>query len=302
MAGRGSFSTVYKATQRSQNNRPVALKLLHWGIQQKLTQRNPDATNPFLREKAIVSRLSHPAVCNTDSTGRSEEGRWYSVYEWVEGETIEDLLRKYRHGIPLSMAASLVRQLGEALSEMHRLQVVHRDLKPSNLMVAMHPERSEHATLRILDFGLARLAGEEHALGSTEPLLVGTPAYMSPEQSSKSPIDPRSDVFSAATIMYELLTGKRPIQLKQQITTAEDYVKYLLSDAALPTHPATELRSDLPDDVDEIFAAGLARERHMRTATIEMLCDDLEVVLRLQESFTARPTLYERAKSFLRRS
>ena len=76
MAGRGSFSTVYKATQRSQNNRPVALKLLHWGIQQKLTQRNPDATNPFLREKAIVSRLSHPAVCSTYRTGRSEEGRW----------------------------------------------------------------------------------------------------------------------------------------------------------------------------------------------------------------------------------
>jgi serine/threonine-protein kinase len=155
--------------------------------------------------------------------------------------------------------------------------------------------------LRILDFGLARIAGEEDNYEATGALLVGTPAYMSPEQANGGPVDPRSDTFSTATIMYELLTGRRPIQLAQQISTADDYVKYLASEDPLPTKKATELRPELPEDVDDIFAQGLARERHMRTATVEMFCDDMEVILRAHEPAMAKPTLIDKALQLMKR-
>lgn len=299
--GRGAFSTVYRAVQKSEENRYVALKLLHSGIQQSLERKEGIQPNPYVTEEALLARLSHPAICKVHRLGITDSGRWYSAMEWVEGETLGAVVRRHRTGLPLIAVADIIAQLGSVLSEMHKLQVVHRDLKPANLMLEGTSSRREALTVRLLDFGLARLAGEDDSIGGTETLLVGTPAYMSPEQARGGPIDPRSDIYSLATVAYELLTGKRPIQLDKHHIHGDDYVSYLKSDTPLPTTQATKIRPELPEDVDDILNTGLARERHMRPATVERFCDDLEVVLRAHAPATPRPNLLGRALKRLKR-
>ena len=182
--------------------------------------------------------------------------------------------------------ADIVSQLGAAVSEMHRMQVVHHDLKPGNIMLENTPSGDR---VRIIDFGIARLVGEVDDLRSTGDLLVGTPSYMSPEQAHGKVTDPRSDIFSLGAVAYEMLTGRKHIQLGSRHRGADGYLEYLQSKEPLPTQPARHYRPGLPDDVDDILACALSRSRHARPPTVEMFCDDLEVMLRAHAPVHAKP-------------
>ena len=278
LAGRGSFSTVYRARQLSRKSRIVAVKILHRGIQHQLHRQSGYHRNPYLKEQLLCQRLRDQAVCRVLKVGATDEGRYYVAMEWADGITLDRHMKRYTGGMPMQDVADVLEQLGRAVAEMHGSRVIHRDLKPDNLMLKELP--SGRLSLKILDFGIAKLLDEDDVIDTDTQFLVGTPAYMSPEQAAGKFTDPRSDIFSVAAVAYEMLTGRRHIDFDTPHRTAEDYVTHLLSEAPLPTCPARERRPDLPGEIDEAISEALSRDWNRRPERIEMFTDDMAVTLR----------------------
>jgi tetratricopeptide (TPR) repeat protein len=194
-AGAGRMGTVYKARDR-RLGRLVALKLLRpgAGVDAALLQRQ-------LREARAASSLDHPNIGVVHDVGETDAGDPYIVMDWIDGETLQDRLRA--GPLPVSDAVAIARQLASALQAAHDAGIVHRDVKPANVMLG--PKR----TVRLLDFGIARMIGGE----PTEPgVTPGTVAYMSPEQTRDEMVDPRSDIWSLGVLLYEMLAGVRPFR------------------------------------------------------------------------------------------
>ncbi|MCC6875829.1 MAG: serine/threonine protein kinase [Sandaracinaceae bacterium] len=200
--GTGGIGIVYRAVQLPLE-RPVAIKVLHDDMLSigELRAR-------FEREARALSALTHPHVVGISDYG-IDAGRPYLVMELLEGRTLEEIVR----GDPIEPARALwiVRQILRGLAFAHAKGISHRDLKPANVFLQRMPDGTEH--VKLLDFGLARIVETEDS-GDTalthRGVVFGTPAYMSPEQASGSPADERSDVYSAAALLFELLAGRRP--------------------------------------------------------------------------------------------
>jgi len=192
----GAFGNVYKARdpllQRQVALKEVRVEGLSPGELEHYQAR-------FFREARIAASLQHPNIVFIHDVGVDMGIPWMAM-EWVEGRTLQDLLRR-RQALPWPEFAPLAAQLAAALDFAHGRGIVHRDLKPSNLMVTAQGE------LKIVDFGLARLEQSEFSLGD---VFLGTPAYSSPEQITGGEIDARSDLFSLAILSFELLTGSWP--------------------------------------------------------------------------------------------
>jgi tetratricopeptide (TPR) repeat protein/predicted Ser/Thr protein kinase len=204
--GRGGMGEVYRARD-TRLDRTVALKTLPTEL-----SRDPDRRERFEREARLTSNLNHPNIVVVYDIGE-QEGLSYIAMEFVEGETLSSMLRRGPLGAQL--ATDLASQIADGLARAHLAGVIHRDLKPSNIMVT--PERRA----KILDFGLGKLlasdaqATDETVLGSPGPpttpgVLLGTAAYMAPEQAQGRFADVRSDQFALGLILYEMLTGKHP--------------------------------------------------------------------------------------------
>jgi TolB-like protein/tRNA A-37 threonylcarbamoyl transferase component Bud32 len=194
--GHGGSATVYRAYD-SHLTRDVAVKLLHLELSEAVS------ADRFVHEIALTSRLQHPHILAVLDSGRWE-GRLYYVMPFVAGETLEQRLRRKRQ-LPLDVVVKIAREVGDALSFAHSFDVIHRDVKPSNILLA-----TDHAWL--CDFGIARAIrdGDGERL-TTSGVIVGTVAYMSPEQASGDRnIDSRSDIYSFGCVLYESLAGVRP--------------------------------------------------------------------------------------------
>jgi Tol biopolymer transport system component len=199
--GAGGMGEVYRARD-TRLDRLVALKLLPPDV-----ANDPERLVRFEREARAASALNHPAIVTIYDIGAVEAQPWISM-ELVDGQTLRQLLDG--GALPLRRALTIAAQIADGLAKAHEAGIVHRDLKPENVMV------TDDGFAKILDFGLARLAGSEpHGEAATRPgdtrpgTVLGTLAYMSPEQASGSPVDFRSDQFSFGAVLYELLTGAR---------------------------------------------------------------------------------------------
>ena len=288
VVARGGMGKVYRAEQ-SPLNRTVALKILD-------PSGNQDDDRSVFRERFFLeastcAKLNHPNTVRIFDYGSTWDDVFYIAMEYLEGRTLHQVIRQESFIQPLRLLR-LVKQICGSLNEAHQRGVIHRDLKPSNIFLTEHGEDDEF--VKVLDFGLVKSLQDDAEMTDAGRLL-GSPMYMSPEQVRNGPVDPRSDIFSAGTVAYELLTGKRPMCLEQRFSSAEEYVRYLESEKPIPTVAATSVRPGLPDDVDDIFERALARERHRRYPTVEMLCDDLEVVLRAHIPSAGPSSLLERA-------
>jgi serine/threonine-protein kinase len=190
------MATVYLA-EDLKHHRQVAIKVLRPELASAL---GPDR---FLREIEIVARLHHPNILSLDDSGEAD-GLLYYVMPYVEGESLRDRLEREEQ-LPLDEAMRVAEEVAEALSYAHSHGVVHRDIKPENILL-----ESGHAL--VTDFGVAHAVGEREADRLTDTgLALGTPAYMSPEQAAgNATIDGRSDVYSLATVLYEMLAGEPP--------------------------------------------------------------------------------------------
>ena len=253
--GSGGMGDVYLA-EDTRLGRRVALKLMPaWMTADERMRAR------FLREARLASSLDHPNICEVYETG-SGSGRLFIAMRYVEGVTLRDLVgsRPLAPDALLAIAA----QAAEALAAAHERGIVHRDVKSSNIVVA--PDG--HVT--VLDFGLAKLVEEAGVSWSTltrTGALLGTPAYMSPEQAMGEPADHRSDVFSLGVVIYEMATGRVPFEGDSH----PDTLRAVVQD---PHRPIAELNAEAPAGLSAVVDRALAKDPADRYQSIaEMLAD-----------------------------
>ena len=207
--GSGGMGSVYKAAQPDMN-RMVAVKILH----KKLVNRK-DLMSRFRREARAMSHLTHPNTVKVLLYGELDDGSLYIVMEYLEGRNLNQVVRK-EGPMSVDRAIPILIQVCGALQEAHLQGIVHRDLKPENIFLSTNGGLKDFP--KVLDFGLAKVTERELRPGSImltqEGMVFGTPEFMSPEQAQGKVLDARSDIYSLATILYEMLTGKLPFDAK----------------------------------------------------------------------------------------
>jgi serine/threonine-protein kinase len=254
--GSGGMGTVYEA-EDVRLGRRVAVKILPSEV-----SRDPRAKERFLREARAASAVDHPNLCTVHDVGESGEGggRLYIVLSFYEGETLRERLR--RGPLPAEEARGIAIQIARGLARAHEAGIIHRDLKPANVMLTRRGE------VKILDFGIARLEGDEASLTRTGALW-GTPVYMSPEQARGAPVDRRTDVWSLGVLLYEMVAGRRPFG-------GEDVQAVLSAILIAEPEPLERLRPDVPPDLAQVAARALAKAPAERYASAADLLADLE--------------------------
>ena len=194
--GHGGMGVVYTARD-PRLKRQVAIKLLTADL-----TRDETAKQRFLQEAQAASALDHPNICTIFEINETDDDQLYLVMAYYEGETLKERIE--RGPLALDEAVDIATQVGQGLTEAHGAGIVHRDIKPANLLIA------KGGVVKILDFGLAKLAGTE---GVTQTgTTVGTVAYMSPEQARGEEVDHRTDIWSLGVVLYEMLTGQQPFR------------------------------------------------------------------------------------------
>ncbi|HEX3346134.1 MAG TPA: serine/threonine-protein kinase, partial [Polyangiaceae bacterium] len=244
LIGEGGMGRVYRAEDTSLQ-REVALKLLPAGFTTDKARRRR-----FLREARTAAGLMHPNIATVFEAGEAE-GRVFLAMELVRGRLVRDMLRD--GALPVPRAVAVARDIAAALAEAHRARIVHRDLKPENVMITAGD------TVKLLDFGVARRWDDAPPSSrpsgpalTDEGMLLGTPEYMSPEQTRGQPVDGRSDVFSLGVVLYEMLTGTSPFRRATRIDTFAAIVR----DAPEPLRP---LAPGVPEAVAELVDACLRK-------------------------------------------
>ena len=269
--GAGGMGVVYRALDTNLN-RPVAIKFLSDEL------ANPTARRRFQREAQTASSLNHPHIVTVHDAGEFE-GRQYLVTELVDGGTLRDWTGGAKRG--WRQTIELLTGIADGLAAAHDAGILHRDIKPENILIT----KSGYAKLG--DFGLAKLLeGEPSAqtptvsdLGTRAGVIVGTAAYMSPEQASGEPLDARSDVFSFGVVLYEVLAGRRPFIGASNLDIAHAVV-----------HRAAEpLPDDVPVPLRMIVEKSLEKDPADRFQTMRDMVVDLRRVAR--QSVEATPAL-----------
>jgi len=254
--GSGGMGDVYLA-EHQLLKRACAVKLIRASA-----GLDPRALARFEREVRITATLSHPNTVEIFDYGRTEDGTYYYVMEYLPGLSLADLVEQYGP-LPPERVIYLLRQVCLALQEAHGAGLIHRDIKPSNIFAARRGGQDDVA--KLLDFGLVRPVEAVGSAESTAMGPVGTPAFMSPEQvMGESEVDARSDIYSLGAVAYYLLSGRPPFQQRSGIGT-------LIAQVRDPVVRLSELRVDIPADLERAVLWCLAKQPVERPATVELL-------------------------------
>ncbi|MBI2194316.1 MAG: protein kinase [Planctomycetes bacterium] len=256
--GRGGMGQVYKAVQISLD-RPVAIKVLPARL-----ARDPAFIERFQREAVSAGKLVHPNVVQVIEAGETPEHHHYFVMEFVEGKSVQKMLQENRR-LEERESLKIVRQIADALSEAHRLNLIHRDIKPANIMVT--PE----GVAKLADFGLAR---ETTDTSMTQTgVMMGTPNYMSPEQAKGNrDLDIRTDLYSLGATLYHMVTGRLPF-------TGETATEIILKHLDAPVVPPRQIVPELSEGMNQLILRMMEKDRERRYHSPKALIEDLDRVV-----------------------
>ena len=276
--GRGGMSQVYFALDLNLQRQPVVIKVLTRGLVQ-----DSYAQQKFDQEVEALLRIEHPGVVRVQDSGKLADGRPYIVMRYVDGETLRPQIPS--EGMDLRRAASILKQIGEALEHVHERSIFHRDLKPENIILKRGTD-----SIVLIDFGIAKVKDSVVAESTVEGASAGTLLYMSPEQLRGAEITAASDVYSMAVIAYEMVTGRRPFKPP----SAPQLLK--LQEGGARVKPR-QLREDLSSRAQSLILTGLSFEPMARCQSAKQFGDDLaEALLEGEHSGTRKPPLWSQIK------
>lgn len=244
--GKGGMATVYKAYQPSVD-RYVAVKVLP----SQLAESKEFATR-FQQEARIIAKLEHPHILPVFDYGESD-GIAYFVMRYLEAGTLKDKMVAHRP-LPLNEIDRIFTQLTDALSYAHSFGIIHRDLKPANALI------DSHGNIFLTDFGIAKLLESASPRLTQTDAIMGTPAYISPEQAQAGTVDQRSDIYSLGIILYEMVTGRVPF-------AADTPLAIILKHISDPLPLPSLIKSDIPASIEQVILKALAKDPKDRFAT-----------------------------------
>jgi serine/threonine-protein kinase len=265
--GSGGMSSVYRAFD-PMLERWVAIKLMHRDI-----SHDPDQLERFRREARTVAQLNHPHVVTVIDAGE-DDGAPYIVFEYVEGETLKERIRRLGR-LPVSEAVAYAIEIGRALEAAHASKLVHRDVKPQNVLI----DRDGRA--KVTDFGIARSL-EAQGLTATGRVL-GTTDYVSPEQALGHEVTGQSDIYSLGIVLYEMLTGETPFKADTQVAVAMRHVRDPLPDVQ-------RRRPEISASLAAVVERATAKETQNRYQDVGEIVHDLEEVLAIEAARTGEAT------------
>ena len=270
--GRGAMGQVYLANDNKFAARKVAVKTVRQDILSSDDLQEGEAIARFEREAQAAASIQHPNTVSVTDYGESEDGVFYLVMEYVEGETLQRLLR--REGtLPVKRAVRLLRQIADGVDAAHDIGILHRDLKPANIFI-MQKGKTGDGFIKVGDFGLAKIINATVTDFSSQATpssrgIIGTPEFMSPEQMQPEVgVDARADVYALSTIAYLMLGGKTPF--------AGDMMQLVMQKIMHKAPPLSTLRTDIPADVERVIMKSLEIEPQVRHESVARWIEELE--------------------------
>src|SRR5882672_4453654 len=274
--GAGGMGEVYRASD-AKLGRDVALKVLPAEM-----ARDPERLARFRREAKALAQIDHPNIVTIYSV-EDFDGVHFLTMQLVEGLPLDRLISQ--NGLPVDQIIAIAGSLAAALVAAHEKGIVHRDLKPANVMV------TSDGRVKVLDFGLAKDVRAESSSDATLTsaghtqvgVVMGTPAYMPPEQTSGRPLDHRTDIFSLGVVLHEMATGRRPFEG----TSSAELVSSILRDRP-PL--VTDVRADLPDDLARVIRRCLEKDPRHRVQTARDVSNEFRYMTRTASHSAPTPT------------
>ena len=257
--GAGGMSTVYRALDETLQ-RQVAIKLMNREV-----ASDSDQLERFRREARAVAQLSHPHVVNVIDAGE-DDSRPYIVFEYVEGETLKERIRRLGR-LPIAEAVAYAIEIARALGAAHARHIVHRDVKPQNVLI------DQEGSAKVTDFGIARTLDEEGL--TADGRVLGTTDYVSPEQALGQPVTGQSDLYSLGVVLYEMLTGEVPFKGDNQVAVAMKHVREQLPDVQAK-------RPEVSAALAAVVETATAKRQEDRYVNDAELIADLEDVLAIE--------------------
>lgn len=280
--GRGAMGQVYLARDQNLMTRSVAVKTVRPDILGDEGLQEGEAIARFEREARAAASIRHPNVVDVTDFGKSPEGVFFLVMEYVEGETLYQLLR--REGtLNIQRTAALLRQIVAGVEAAHDVGILHRDLKPANIFIMQQRRKSANVAddgfVKVGDFGLAKIVHSDRSETQSGPEsrgIIGTPEYMAPEQMQEGvKLDARADIYALGTIVYHMLGGRSPFT---------GNITQLIAQKLIHTPPAlTTLRSDISTEIERAVMHALAKEPADRPATASEWLDEFEAAIRVEK-------------------
>jgi eukaryotic-like serine/threonine-protein kinase len=315
--GEGGFGLVYVADQQSPIRRRVALKIIKPGMESR------EVLTRFEAERQAIALMDHPNIARVYDAGVTESAQPYFVMELVRGVPLTEYCDG--HQLDISERLKLFVDICNAVQHAHQKGIIHRDLKPSNILVTL---QDGHPLVKVIDFGVAKAIGQSLTIKTMYTRfasMVGTPAYMSPEQAGMSTgdIDTRSDIYSLGVLLYELLTGTTPFASDRLQSAGFDELRRIIREEE-PHRPSTrlstlnnqiattvaanrkldlaKLASSMKRDLDWIVMKALDKDRNRRYATAGSMAEDVSRFLVHQPVVACPPSTWYRFTKFARRN